>query len=107
MPRKGPEVEVETTTIDQLVDELRLPRVDVLKLDIEGAERDALKGARSTLERFRPRLLIDANHLPDDPTVLPRILRDVHADYSLHTGPCLMVNYSGNPELTPSYLFSE
>ena len=106
--RTGAEVEVETTTIDIVVDELRLPRVDVLKLDIEGAEREALAGAAATLKRSRPRLLIDANHRPDDPTVLPRILRDVHADYKVHNGPCLMGDgVEDEPRFTMSYLFIE
>jgi hypothetical protein len=40
------------------LDSLELPRLDVLKLDIEGAECDALLGARETLVRCRPRLLL-------------------------------------------------
>ena len=100
-------LEVELTTIDRVVRELRLPRVDIIKMDIEGAEREALKGARSTLETHRPRLLIDANHVADDVTVLPRMLRDVHPDYGVHNGPCMMGDKSGNPRLVTSYLFFE
>ncbi len=74
---------------------------------IEGAEREALKGARSTLERFRPRLLIDASHLPKDPTVLSDMLRDVHADYRIQRGPCLVDSYLSPPKLTTSYVFFE
>ena len=48
----GSTVEVETTTIDRVVRELRLPRVDVIKMDIEGAEREALKGAPA--QRSKP-----------------------------------------------------
>ena len=95
------------TTIDRVVGELRLPRVDVMKMDIEGAEREALKGARLTLETHRPRLLIDANHVADDVTVLPRMLRDVHPDYDVYSGPCMMGVNSGNSRLLTSYLFFE
>ena len=38
-------VEVPVTTLDKIVEELRLPRVDFIKMDIEGAEREALRGA--------------------------------------------------------------
>ncbi len=41
---------VEITTIDNL----KLPRLDFLKLDIEGMEIDALDGARQSIERFLP-----------------------------------------------------
>jgi FkbM family methyltransferase len=41
------------------LDSLDLPRVDLIKLDIEGMQMEALAGARRTLERCRPILLIE------------------------------------------------
>ena len=46
-------------TIDELVDSLGLPRLDWIKMDIEGAEVEALKGAMKTLSRYRPTLWIE------------------------------------------------
>lgn len=43
------EIPVETITLDQLRDQSKLPRVDYLKIDIEGAELDVLKSARTVL----------------------------------------------------------
>jgi Methyltransferase FkbM domain len=74
-------------------------------MDIEGAEREALRGATRTLERFRPRLMLDSYHLPDDMKVLPAILRRAHPDYSLHCGPCEAA--PGNPRLIPHVTFYE
>ena len=54
----GPRIPL--TTIDKLVAELQLDRVDFIKMDIEGAEPRALEGARETLARFRPRLELEA-----------------------------------------------
>jgi FkbM family methyltransferase len=62
---KGPVVPL--TTIDKLVDELRLPSVDFVKMDIEGAEMQALKGAVATVRRFHPRMAISVEHRPSDP----------------------------------------
>lgn len=56
---------IDLTTIDKLVAERKLDRVDVIKLDIEGAESRALRGARETLNRFRPRLAIATEHTGD------------------------------------------
>ena len=61
------------------VDGLGLERVDVLKLDVEGAEAEALRGAAKTLERDRPRLEIAAYHRADDLSVLPELIPDAYA----------------------------
>ncbi|MFP4312513.1 MAG: FkbM family methyltransferase, partial [Nitriliruptoraceae bacterium] len=56
---------VEVTTLDRLVDALHLTRLDLLKVDVEGAEPDVLAGGERTLARFRPRVMleIEARHL--------------------------------------------
>jgi FkbM family methyltransferase len=73
------------TTIDKLVSELHLPRVDVIKMDIEGAERHALQGARETIKRFHPRMSLCVYHLPDDPVEIPRIVNNISPDhYRMH-----------------------
>lgn len=43
------------------LDDMHLPMLDLLKLDIEGAEFYALQGAVHTLERFRPVVVIEQN----------------------------------------------
>lgn len=59
------DVSIEVTTIDQLVTRLGLPRVDYIKMDIEGAEVDALRGAARTIREFRPRLAVATEHTTD------------------------------------------
>ena len=81
-------VEVPVTTVDHLVEELHLPRVDFIKMDIEGAEREALRGATQTLARFFPELMLDSYHRPDDMQVLPTIIRQANPRYSMICGPC-------------------
>src|SRR5262245_32585545 len=41
------------------VDGLGLPRLDLIKIDIEGMEEEALKGAEATIEACRPVLIIE------------------------------------------------
>ena len=50
---------VALTTIDDVVGTLGLDRLDFIKADIEGWELRLLHGAESTLESFRPRLLLE------------------------------------------------
>lgn len=59
------------TTIDRIVDELHLQRVDLIKMDIEGSEKPALQGAARTIRRFNPRLTIATEHNADDYKAIP------------------------------------
>lgn len=51
-------MEVPLTTIDHAVEDLGLNRVDFIKLDVENAEANALRGATATLARFHPRVAV-------------------------------------------------
>lgn len=81
-------VRVPLTTIDKLVAELKLDRVDFIKMDIEGAEKPALKGARETLNRFHPRMSISAEHLPDDEQAIPALVHSLQPNYKLEYADC-------------------
>ncbi len=82
-------VQAPLTTIDRVVAELKLERVDYIKMDIEGAETRALAGARHTLARFRPRLSIAAEHSPTDGVRIPEAVRGAWPAYTMECGPCL------------------
>lgn len=68
-------VTAETLTIDDMVEREKLDRVDYIKLDIEGAEQETMRGAEKTLRRFRPKLALSAYHRFDD---IPNLIRYVH-----------------------------
>jgi FkbM family methyltransferase len=72
-----------TRSIDDLVADLKLDRVDFIKLDIEGAELMALKGAARTLREFRPRLAVALYHSLDDFICIPAFIDSLEADYEL------------------------
>lgn len=52
-------VQIETRRLDSLIRELGVQRVDVIKLDAEGAELQVLCSGEETLRRFRPVLIIE------------------------------------------------
>lgn len=49
----------------------------LLKLDVEGAEYQALVGARKTIQRFHPRISLSAYHRSEDLYELPLLLYDM------------------------------
>ncbi|MDR1346968.1 MAG: FkbM family methyltransferase [Prevotellaceae bacterium] len=74
---------VQITTLDKFVEENKLSKVDFIKADIEGAERDMLLGATNVLKTFAPKLAICTYHLPDDPHVLEKIILDANPNYTV------------------------
>ncbi len=56
---------VHTTTLDLWCERNNPARIDLVKMDIEGAEIEAINGARGTLARFKPELLVMAYHERD------------------------------------------
>jgi len=54
-----PSYTVKGRPIDDVVRELGLSRLDVIKVDVEGAEYLVLRGAQKTLRRFHPKLVME------------------------------------------------
>jgi len=75
---------VKVTTIDKHVAEHKIPRIDFIKMDIEGAELPALQGAAETLRRWRPRLAISLYHRQEDIFTIPLYLKSLELDYAFY-----------------------
>lgn len=90
---------VPLTTIDNMVRELKLETVSFIKMDIEGAEQNALRGAKETLARFHPRLALTSYHLPEDVTRIPQIARSAWPQYAMSCGPCGIVDRQIRPDI--------
>jgi hypothetical protein len=50
---------VDTITLDRYVDELHLQKIDIIKIDIEGNELNALQGMQQVLLKFKPTIFIE------------------------------------------------
>jgi FkbM family methyltransferase len=61
----GHKVKIHATTLDEVVYERNLERVDFVKMNIEGAEIKALRGAMETIRRFKPHFAISSDHFVD------------------------------------------
>nr|WP_297705480.1 FkbM family methyltransferase [uncultured Butyrivibrio sp.] len=69
---------IETKKIDSILDGRR---ASFIKMDIEGAERNALEGARETIMKYHPKLAICIYHQVDDFVEIPRIILAIDNSY--------------------------
>ena len=75
---------VTTLKIDDLVANGDLDKVDFIKMDIEGAEMEALKGSEAVLRKFRPKLAITVYHDFQDFWMIPQFLEALGVGYRFH-----------------------
>ena len=73
-------VEVDAVAIDSLTE----GRVDYIKYDVEGAEKEALLGSAETIKSQNPALLVSAYHRSEDIFELPLLIRSLEPSYSLY-----------------------
>jgi FkbM family methyltransferase len=95
---------INVTTIDQIVDELKINRLDIIKMDIEGSEIRAIRGARKTLNRFRPHLAIATEHTQDTEKHNHEVAKEVRAIAPFYRLKCGYCAPHGNI-LTPETLY--
>ncbi len=71
--RRAKKKEVAITTVDSL----GVP-VDLIKLDVEGMEYEALEGARETMRKYSPSLAVSLYHRTEDLWKLPLLIFDAY-----------------------------
>lgn len=69
---------VAAVSLDELLHNIK---VDFIKLDVEGAELQALKGAKEIINNSRPVLAISIYHNPQDIWLLPEYIFSITEDY--------------------------
>jgi FkbM family methyltransferase len=72
---------VAAISLDDFCGQRGLPRVDFIKMDIEGAEARALEGARRTIRKHSPKMAVSAYHKEDDIIRLPGLILDINPAY--------------------------
>lgn len=72
--------EIQALKIDSLIKE----KISLLKMDIEGSELDAIKGAENTIRTYKPKLYICAYHRNDDMFSIPLAINEIRNDYKFY-----------------------
>lgn len=59
-------------------------KVTFIKMDVEGAELESLKGAEKTIRRDKPKLAICIYHKPEDMWTIPLYIKELVPEYRLY-----------------------
>lgn len=78
---EGGNTVVQCVSLDECIGNFR---PNLMKMDIEGAEFDAMNGAFQTIARHRPGLAICVYHRPDDLWRLPNLINEWDLGYHLY-----------------------
>ena len=74
------ELEINVDRLDDLIDR----KITFLKMDIEGAEKEAIDGARKLIKKYHPKLAISVYHKKDDFWKIPELVFSIRSDYKLY-----------------------
>jgi FkbM family methyltransferase len=72
---------IEVVTIDDFVAKNGLLKVDFIKMDTEGYEKQIIRGARETIRRYKPVIAASAYHFASDKDEIPALIRDIEPGY--------------------------
>ncbi|HTX86492.1 MAG TPA: FkbM family methyltransferase [Candidatus Nanoarchaeia archaeon] len=70
--------------LDDFVKLNGIARLDFIKADIEGMERDLLLGAAEAIKKFKPKLALCVYHRPDDKEVLSALIKKINPEYKIY-----------------------
>jgi len=76
----------QTLTLDDMVEKHAIPKVSMIKMDVEGAEYPILLGARETLRRHKPLLALSIYHSHEDFSRIPQFLDTLDCGYEFSLG---------------------
>lgn len=76
------EIKVDVTTIDETVKDVIGDLY--IKMDVEGSEIEALKGAVKTIQKYKPYLQICLYHKMTDIYDIPKLIKSISPDYKLY-----------------------
>ena len=87
--------EIQVMSLDDIIGQ---ENVDFIKMDIEGAEMDAVRGGREAIARHKPRLAIAVYHELENARQVCQLLREIRPDYQImHRGIFAWKGYDPRP----------
>ena len=91
---------IEVDSVDHVVDSLNKP-IGFLKIDVEGSEKETLRGAAGTIQKYHPLLAVCVYHRPEDLYELPETICELSKEHPYH----FYLRYHG-PDLRELVLYA-
>ncbi len=83
-PMKKVTSKIKTITIDDFIKFNNIKKLDFIKMDIEGAELNALPGAREVIIKFKPKLAISIYHNIEHFFKIPNFIKSLNLKYKFY-----------------------
>jgi hypothetical protein len=64
------------------VEEHKINRVDFIKIDTEGFEKEVIMGASEVIKKYAPIIVCSAYHLKEDKVEIPKLLLSINPNYT-------------------------
>lgn len=78
-------IKIEVDALDHVLEGLpELPPISYIKIDVEGADLDVLRGARETILKHRPRIAVSIYHSHEHMLAIPEYLHEICPGYRFH-----------------------
>ena len=77
----GGDKTIDIVALDEVLSEVP---VTFIKLDIEGAELDTLKGGKELICKYHPKLAVCVYHKPEDIIAIPQYILSLQDDYKFY-----------------------
>jgi FkbM family methyltransferase len=95
---------IDAITLDTFFKERVATEIDWIKVDVEGGEMNALKGAYNTIKKFRPTMLVEC-HKSINPDIEDEILKYIQNTINRKLNQVEIVANPDSPSTDTSYIF--
>jgi len=75
------EEEIEVVKLDEFLMQNKIPKIDFIKIDVEGYELKVLDGAKETIKKYSPVIAVSAYHEPSDKVKMPQLILSFNPNY--------------------------
>jgi hypothetical protein len=92
----GDSVVVKTRRLDSILEDLKVQRLRMIKIDVEGSEGKVLSGAEATIRRHRPQVVVDL-HTPEQDVFVAKFMVRLRYRMARLSGPPILRTDVGWP----------